>query len=73
VRVTTISCCRCKSPIAGGHSIITFEAGDLTKTRDDPIDLCSDCSNEFIDFLKAAPFKLVSSPDGVGNELRTQG
>jgi hypothetical protein len=51
MRVTVISCCRCKSPISGGRSIITFEAGELSRTRDDPIDLCSDCCAEFVDWL----------------------
>ena len=72
MRVTAISCCRCKTPIAGGHSLITFEAGALSRTRDDPIDLCSDCCADFVNWLRgSSKFELTSSADGEGRELRT--
>jgi hypothetical protein len=62
MKVTVVSCCRCNSPISGGHSIITLEAGNLSKTRDDPIDLCSDCCADFVEWLRGSrKFELSSS------------
>jgi hypothetical protein len=42
---------------------LPFErAGDLVKTRDDPIDLCSDCCAEFVDWLRGtSKFELAGS------------
>ena len=55
MRQTTILCDKCSTTITGGHSImtITFIAGELTKTRDDPLDLCQSCASELIGWLKA--------------------
>jgi hypothetical protein len=61
-RTIHIACDKCATPISGGHSIILFVAGDLSKTQDDAIDLCSDCCVEFVDWLKgSSKFELTAS------------
>jgi hypothetical protein len=62
MRHCTISCDRCSSPISGGHSILEVKAGELSKTRDDQIDLCSSCCAEFVDWLRGtSKFELWAS------------
>jgi hypothetical protein len=73
VRHTTIRCDRCSTPISGGHSIVEVKAGDLVKQLDQPIDLCSTFSGQFLDFLKPEPFKLGAVADGVRGDLGTLG
>jgi hypothetical protein len=74
MRHCTISCDRCSSPISGGHSILEVKHGDLVKQFDQPLDLCAACSGDLMDFLRPPePFKLESSTDGAGSDLRISG
>jgi hypothetical protein len=72
-RTIRIACDRCSTEIIAGHSILKVTAGDLVKRLDDPLDLCSTCADLFLDWLRPAPFKLESSPDGVGASYPASG
>jgi hypothetical protein len=50
-RITTIHCSRCGCTILAGHSIIEFKAGGLATRHDEPLDLCSECSQRFDEWL----------------------
>ncbi len=52
MRLTTIRCDKCATPISGGHSVITFTAGELVTRHDQPMDLCKTCTSEFVEWLK---------------------
>jgi len=52
MKTTTVCCDRCGAVILGGYSIIELTAGNLTKRIDGPIDLCGECSDRFVDFLR---------------------
>ena len=58
MRLTTVRCDKCSTPISGGHSIIEFKAGELANRHDAPVDLCSTCASEFVDGLKPRRFEL---------------
>jgi hypothetical protein len=60
-RIVLIACDKCSTPISGGHAVIQFVAGELATTRDDPLDLCSTCANEFVDWLKPRRFELETA------------
>jgi hypothetical protein len=57
----TIRCDKCLSAIAGGNSIIEVKAGDLVRQLDQPMDLCSECCAEFLDWLRSSKFELTTS------------
>lgn len=57
MRKTSVTCDRCREPIAEGVSVmsVTIPAGGLAATLHEPIDVCRGCADAFLAWLRAKP------------------
>jgi hypothetical protein len=64
VKHTTVTCDRCKSPVAA-FSIMEATAGPLRKALPNALDLCEPCGERFKDWLRGG-YPDSASHDGPG-------
>jgi hypothetical protein len=63
-RTVTRICDRCKGCCVEQGSVIEVKAGDLTKQVTETLDLCTDCSALFADFLRSGYQAAHAGPVG---------
>jgi hypothetical protein len=51
MRTTVVHCDRCRGEITEGMTVLTIEAGSLRNRLHNPVDLCSVCAAELIEWI----------------------
>jgi hypothetical protein len=52
-RTVTRHCDRCRAQIEAGGAIVKVEAGELTRRLPELLDLCTSCTDAFVQFFQA--------------------
>jgi hypothetical protein len=53
VKTFSTTCDRCGSIVTEGLSVLVAKHGKLSRQFDDPVDLCPECGDSFLSWLKS--------------------